>query len=404
MRVLRIGVLMAVLAVAAGAAGVFVPGYLQNKGLLFGSGPGLGAGAAPTGKPGPASAVTALGRLEPESQIIQVSAPAGSRIERLGEKVKDGAVVAKDEPLAYLDSYSECRAALDLAQAQLDEAKERRKAETSYGQAAIAAARLKVREANEVLPKQIEAREADLRRSKAELDKSKLDLERARRMLADRAVPQSQYDVAALTDRQCEEQLESSRATLEHLKIDQEIKLLMGQADLKSAEAGLARAELATLVGSLASAVKMAEARLERAVIRAPIGGQIIKVLTRAGETLGHGPILKMGDTTAMYAIAEVYETDVRFVRAGQKATVTSRAFPDEALTGTVERVGCLVYKNDVLDLDPSKDADSRVVEVRIRLDDSRTAAKYNYLQIDVNISRDGDGDSPSHPLKANAP
>jgi HlyD family secretion protein len=333
--------------------------------------------------------VTALGRLEPESQIIQVSAPVGSRIERLGERVKDGAVVTEGEPLAYLDSYSECRTARDLAQAQLDEAKERRKAETSYGQAAIAGARLKIRQAAEVLPKQVEAQEAELRRSQAELDKSRLDLERARGMLADRAIPRSQYDSAALMVRQCEEQLERNKATLAHLRIDKEIKLLMGEADLKSAEAGLVRAELSAQVDSLASAVKMADARLERAVIRAPISGQIIKVLTRAGETLGRDPILKLGNTTAMYAIAEVYETDVRFVRPGQKATITSRAFPNETLTGVVERVGSLVYKNDVLGLDPSKDADTRVIEVRIRLADSGIAAQYCFLQVDVNISRD---------------
>jgi HlyD family secretion protein len=386
MRALRIGLLLLVLASVAGAALMLGPAYLEKKGLFASS---TGTDGARMAEPDPAKAVTALGRLEPESQIIQVSAPAGSRIERLGEKVKDGASVAKEEPLAYLDSYSECRAARDLAQAQLDEAKERRKAETNYGQAAIAAARLKIREAAEVLPKQIEAQEADLRRSKAELEKSKLDLERARKMLADHAIPQSQYDGVALLDRQAEEQLHRSKATLEHLKTDQEIKLLMGQADLKSAEAGLVRAELMAQVDSLASALTMADARLERAVIRAPISGQIIKVLSRAGETLGREPILKMGDTAAMYAIAEVYETDVRFVSPGQKATVTSRAFPDQTLTGKVERVGCLVYKNDVLDLDPSKDADSRVIEVRIRLDDSQLAAKYNYLQVDVSISRD---------------
>src|SRR5262249_60392529 len=98
-------------------------------------------------------------------------------------------------------------------------------------------------------------------------------------------------------------------ATLENLKTDKEIKKLMGEADQRSAEAGLVRAELSAQVESLASAVKAAQARLDRAVIKAPMEGEIIKVMTRAGESLGRDPILKMGNTKSMFAIAEVYET-----------------------------------------------------------------------------------------------
>jgi HlyD family secretion protein len=39
-----------------------------------------------------------------------------------------------------------------------------------------------------------------------------------------------------------------------------------------------------------------------------------------------------------------------------------------------------------VLDLDPTADADARVIEVRIRLDESRVAAGYNHHQVDVLI------------------
>jgi HlyD family secretion protein len=383
---LRLIILIVVVALVAGVAGVFGHPYLQKMGVLS---PGDTRAPQPNGKSDSARAVTALGRLEPESEVVQVSVPAGSRIERLGEKVKEGAYLGKDEPLAYLDSYPELLAARDFAQSQLNEAKQRLKAETAFGQAAIAAAKLKIRQAEEVLPKQIDAQEAEVRRSKAELDKCQIDLQRSDKMLSDRAVPQSQHDSVALLYRQCQEQWERNKATLDHLKTDREIKLLMGQADLKSAEAGLVRAELSTQVESLASALKLAQARLDRAVIKAPIDGEIIKVMTRAGESVGRDPILKMGNTKSMFAIAEVYETDVRFVHAGQKATVTSKAFPDEKMTGVVERVGSLVFKNDVLGLDPAKDADSRVIEVRIRLDNNRVAAKYNFLQVDVSISRD---------------
>jgi HlyD family secretion protein len=379
-----------VLAALAGVAAVVVSlPWLQKNGLVRLD--PTGANQARSEHESPADsrgqpAVTALGKLEPESGIILLSAPAGSRVERLADQVQDGATVEKGQPLAYLDTYAELKAARDLAQVQLDEARKRLTSETAFNQAAIAVARLKIRQAEEVLPLQIQAQEAELRRSRAELEKARIDVRRSAAMLQDKAIPQSEHDSVALLVRQCEEQWERNKSTLEHLSSDREIKLLMSRADLDSAEAGLVRAQLAQLVDSLASALALADARLDRAVIKAPVSGEIMKVHTRAGESVGPEPILKIGGTQSMFAIAEVYETDVRFIRPGQKAVITSRAFPDERLEGVVERIGSLVEKNDVLHLDPAKDADTRVLEVRIRLNDSRVAARYNHLQVDVRI------------------
>jgi HlyD family secretion protein len=44
------------------------------------------------------------------------------------------------------------------------------------------------------------------------------------------------------------------------------------------------------------------------------------------------------------------------------------------------------IYKNDILDVDPAADADARVVEVRIRLDEPDLVAGLSNLQVDVEI------------------
>jgi HlyD family secretion protein len=90
-----------------------------------------------------------------------------------------------------------------------------------------------------------------------------------------------------------------------------------------------------------------------------------------------------------MYAVAEVYETDAGLVRPGQQATVTSPAL-SKALTGTVERVGRMIYKNDVLHVDPAADADARVVEAWILLETSEAASHLINLQVDVVIDVSG--------------
>jgi HlyD family secretion protein len=364
-------------AVAAGAVGFFARPFVPGMDTPRPTAPDKGRPRS--------EGVAALGRLEPETEIIDVGLPAGSRVDHL--LVKEGEWVSKNQPLAYLDSHGEMEKARDLAEAQWQEAKKRLKAETSFGQASVEAAQLRIQQADEVALLGIQAQEAEVDRSRAELDKADLDLKRSRQMLDDRAIPKSQYDSAFLLVRQCEAQLVRNKATLAQLKLDREVRLKLARAELQSAEAGAQRAQLAAQVSSLEEARKVAEQRLARTVLLAPVEGEIIKILTHDGEAAGRDPLLKMGNTHAMFAVAEVYETDLRFVRLGQRATATSKAFPPGLeLTGKVERIGDLVRKNNFLGIDPTADTDARVIEVRIRLDDSSLAARYNYLQVDVNI------------------
>ena len=331
------------------------------------------------------SIVTALGRLEPESEIVDVGVPTG-RLARL--EVAEGAIVDQGDVLAYLESYDEMLASRDLARSQLDEAQRRLEVEIEFGEASIEKANANLKYAQEVLLLQVQAQEAALRRAQAEFDEAENDRARANKLLADETIPKSQYDDVALLAEQASEQLDHHQKLLEQYHDNQLVKLELAQAELRAAHASKSRQELATQTRSLAEALKLAEARLQKTVIRAPRRGQILKVLTHAGEVVGHLPILKMGNTDSMFVTAEVYETDVRHVRLGQKAVVRGGAF-SESITGRVESIGRLVYRNDVFSLDPTVDADARVIEVRVRLDDSEVAARYNHHQVDVEIHLD---------------
>ncbi len=132
--------------------------------------------------------------------------------------------------------------------------------------------------------------------------------------------------------------------------------------------------------------LQRAKAELELAVVRSPITGRVLDVHARAGERVGPDGIAELGQTDAMYAIAEVYETDVPRVRVGQRATVNSPAQP-QAVSGTVDRVGLKIGKKDVLSVDPAAKTDARVVEVRILLDDPTQVAGLTNLEVDVAIT-----------------
>ena len=92
---------------------------------------------------------------------------------------------------------------------------------------------------------------------------------------------------------------------------------------------------------------------------------------------------MQLGFRSSMYAVAEVYETDVGRVRVGQRARVSSPAF-ERALAGSVERIGLRIGRLDVLGTDPVADTDARVVEVEVQLDEPEPAARFTNLRVDV--------------------
>lgn len=136
----------------------------------------------------------------------------------------------------------------------------------------------------------------------------------------------------------------------------------------------------------LRAELERAKAERDHAVVRAPITGRVLKVHARSGERVGPRGIVELGKTDEMYAIAEVYETDIGRVRFGQRAVITSPALARE-VRGTVDRIGLKIGKQDVLATDPAAKTDARVVEVEILLDDPEQVAGFTHLQVDVAIT-----------------
>jgi HlyD family secretion protein len=141
-------------------------------------------------------------------------------------------------------------------------------------------------------------------------------------------------------------------------------------------------------VDSALTAVKQAQSDLDLAYVRSPFVGQVLKINTRLGEMVSNGGIAQLGQTNQMYAVAEVYETDINKVRIGQRAAVTSLAFADR-WQGTVTQIGTQIGKQNILTTDPTADKDARIVEVKIRLDPlySKKAVGLTNLQVEVVIN-----------------
>ncbi len=103
--------------------------------------------------------------------------------------------------------------------------------------------------------------------------------------------------------------------------------------------------------------------------LRSPINGYILSINTRVGERSNSEGILEIGANHKMEAIIEVYESDIDRVFINQSVELTSEngGF-DERLSGLVVRINPQVKQRKVLSTDPTGDADARIIEVLVKL------------------------------------
>ena len=183
------------------------------------------------------------------------------------------------------------------------------------------------------------------------------------------------YDLRAAEVARLEAILLNARSEISRQK-DLSKRNLTSGANLETAQM-----ELDIALADLAAA----RARLELAIVRAPIRAQVLEIHAYPGERVGPEGVMELGRTDRMYAVAEVYETDIAQVEVGQAARVRSSAFDDELL-GKVERISLKVGRLDVIGADPIAKTDARVVEVFILLDDSEAVSRYTNMQVKIEI------------------
>ncbi|MBD2663976.1 hypothetical protein B6N60_05025 [Richelia sinica FACHB-800] len=317
------------------------------------------------------TAVTALGRIEPQGEVIQLSVSQNGGSNRVAQLfVKQGDRLKQGQVIGILDSYQPRLAALNRAKQQVKVA-ESQLAQVLAGakQGEIEAQKATIGEIKAALRQETAARVATVKRLEAEVKNAELEYQRYQSLQADGAVSTSTRDSKKLI-------LETAQASLREAIANRSQTSETLQEKLRQAQATLTRiAEVrptdvqaaAAAVESAKAAVQEAQAQLDLAMVKSPKVGQILKIHTWPGEIISDKGIVEIGQTQQMYVVAEVYETDINLVKPGQTATVTQLNLPGE-LTGKVEQIGLLIAKKDVLNTDPAADIDARVVEVRIRL------------------------------------
>jgi HlyD family secretion protein len=367
--------------------------------------------------------VTALGRLEPKGEVITLSGPSsseGNRVEQL--LVREGSEVKEGQLIAVLDNRERLSAALAEAQEEVRVAQANlalvkagaKQGEIDAQEATIA--RIEVEKDTEIEAQEatiarlqaekdteIEAQKATIAQLQAQVNNAQAEYQRYEALYAQGAIATSLRDSKFLTLATAQQQIAEAKANLRRIEASKAQQLTEARANLKRIEASRAqqiKEERATLdriaevrsvdiavaqaqVNRAVAAVKRAEANLRQAFVRAPQDGRVFEIYTRPGEQVSSEGIAQIGQTSNMYAVAEVYQSDISKIRVGQKVRVVSDSLPEQ-LQGTVDRIDWLVKRQNVINSDPSSNIDARVVEVHVQLDNSSSekAARFTNLQV----------------------
>ena len=374
------------IAVGAGVAALALVNVLVFRGATGGVVPG----ALHEEQTVPRDAVAALGRIEPSSEIVKLG--AGASPDRLDSLlVERGDFVRKSQVLGYLGGYAEQIAQRDVFKSQLEETRLRLSTQLDLDHARVEAAEVHQRQVLEVQPQGIAAQEATIASLEARLANEKSVLDAQQQLLSRGTGTRRQTDDQNSLVLQDEATLNAARARLSELRLQFESNKIEAEVQIRMARAALEHMQSEFPLASIERQIDLAEARARRLTLIAPIDGRILNILVKPGEMTTAGPILAMGDTERMRAVAEVYETDIARVKVGQVATVSSRALANP-IRGKVARVGSMIFKNDILNVDPAARADARVVEVWIDLDDAAATAQLTNLTVDVRIDTSGAG------------
>ncbi|MDZ8085186.1 MAG: biotin/lipoyl-binding protein [Nostoc sp. DedQUE12b] len=367
--------------------------------------------------------VTALGRLEPKGEIIKLSAPSsneGNRVEQL--LVKEGDRVKAGQIIAIMDNRDRLQANLGEAQKQVQVAKSRfNQVKAGAKQGEIGARQASVNRLQVELEGNIKTQQATTNRIEAELlgqqrslqatvarvaaerRNAQADVQRYETLYRAGAISSQEVDNRRLSAETSTQALIESQATqtrtvttlqqqLNEAKANQEQTLASLQQQINEAKANLNQtaevrptdiANAQAEIDSAQATVEKIKAELAQAYVVAPKAGRILEINTRAGETVGDEGIVALGQTDQMYAVVEVYQSDIKKVRPGQDVQVSSDSLRNE-LEGRVDWIGMQVKRQNLINADPSSNIDARVVEVHVQLNklSSQNASSLTNLQV----------------------
>lgn len=281
--------------------------------------------------------IAARGRVEPISEQLELAIGVVGTLAHV--YVDQGDTVHKNQLLADLID--------DDQKARVDEA----------------SATVTLREAeltkllNGARPEERQETAARLDELKARLTLTEQELNRIQPLTARGVSSQQEFDHAVSSHDEATARVNASAAALALIN-----------APPREEDVAMARANLA-----LAQA-KLEEERslLAKQELRSPIDGVVLRRYMKSGETIAIQPlmpIVEVADMSRLRVRAEIDETDVAHVAAGDQVWVSAEGYPGQRFRGEVSRISPRMGRKTVGSDKPTEKNDTNVMDVLVNLD-----------------------------------
>jgi HlyD family secretion protein len=298
----------------------------------------LNAGSAPQGV-----VLNATGYIV-AAHKIQVAAKVIGKVKWIGvekgDRVREGDILVRLEDDEYQAQLQQAKGQLAMLQARLDEA------------------------TNGSRPEEIAQALANVESSKADLQNAKVTLDRAKSLVAENVAPRQSLDDAQARYDSALQKVNALQKTYELVKIGPRKE----QIDAN-------RGQLEQAKGALA----FAETNLANTIIRAPVSGTILErgvekgefvTTSFVGERGAKGYVVTMADLNDLEAELDISQSDFAKLHSGQRAVVTTDAFPDRKYDGFIKEVS------------PEANRQKATVQVKVKI-----ARPDEYLRPEMNAS-----------------
>jgi HlyD family secretion protein len=286
--------------------------------------------------------VACPGRVEGRSDTISIGAATDGVVQAV--HVREGDIVAKGTVLAEI-GCSDLHSSLAVARAEAESVRQARG-----------------RLLRGSRPEEREAAAQKTSAARAVVAHTEAEFNRARQLSEAAAISQAALDQARRDNDVAEAQLKEAIRNEELVNADPTAE------DVAKADADVQAAD---------DRIKLAQQKISKCTVVAPVQGTILRVDLRQGEsfsTVSPHPLFAIADLSARRVRAEVDERDISKVHVGQKAVLTSEAYPGRHFYGTLGRVASVMGRKTIDTGNPADKSDRDILEAMVDLGPNSSA------------------------------
>jgi len=244
--------------------------------------------------------------------------------------VKEGDTLVVLDDADYKIRVAQAEAALQSAMAA---------AGVSRSQVNVAQATIQSSQASVLTARnQVATAQANLAAAQARARKANQDFERYSRLLAEKTVPQQQFDAVQAERDAAQAQVQAAQAQLQTAQ--SQVSAAGTQTGVTSSQRRATEGQISVAQAAIKqrqTELDLANLQLSYTIVRAPVSGVVSKRAVQIGQLVQAGQALcSVVGNTSLWVTANFKETQLQQMQPGQKVDVDVDAFEGEKLVGTV--------------------------------------------------------------------